>query len=202
MGKMLEDSQIGVDLCHDPGAANLQDDRRAAGERGPMYLRDRGSGVGFALKIGKHFKRGPTERLFDLRQELVEWHRRNLAVQPVELTGPRRRQKVLSCREHLTQLDEGGPELLQGESGALLRFEMRNFTGLSPLQDLAGALEQRGDAGATHDVAEPMANEDRADLPQAGQLAGHTEYPGDHCSPGDHSNYVGEPIYVLFFASD
>ena len=51
--------------------------------------------------------------------------------------------------------------------------------------DLAGALEQRRDAGATHEVAEPVANEDRADLPQAGQLAGRTEHPGDNCSPSE-----------------
>src|SRR5215475_5779560 len=65
-----------------------------------------------------------------------------MAVQPVEFIGPRRRQKIFSCREDLPQLDEGRPELLQGEPGALLRFEMRDFTGLSPLQYLAGALEQ------------------------------------------------------------
>src|SRR5262245_42297155 len=149
---MLQDSQIGVDLCHDSGATYLQDYRRAAGERGPMYLRDRGSGIGFALKIGKHFGGRPAERLFDLRQEVVERYRRHMTVQPVEFIGPRRRQKVFSCREDLTQLDEGRPELLQGEPGALLRFEMRDFTGLSPLQYLAGALEQRRDAGPTHEL--------------------------------------------------
>src|ERR1700730_13938046 len=179
-GKMFEDPQVGGDLWRDSGAANLQDYRRAAGKGGPVYLRDRGGGVGFALKIGKPLNRRPTERLFDLRQKIVERHRRHLAVQPVELIGPRRRQKVLSCREHLAQLDEGGPEFLQGELGALLRLEMRDFTGPSPLQYLAGALEQRRDAGATHEVAEAMANEDRADLPQAGQLAGRTEHLGDH----------------------
>src|SRR5258707_8892242 len=45
---------------------------------------------------------------------------------------------------------------------------------------LSGALEQRNDAGATHEVAEPMPHEDRADLAQAWQLAGHAEQPGDH----------------------
>ena len=52
MGKMFEDSKIGVDLCHDSGTANLQDDRRATAKRGPMYLRDRGGGVGLGIKIG------------------------------------------------------------------------------------------------------------------------------------------------------
>ena len=39
MGKVLEDSEISVDLCLDSGAANL-DHWRAAGEFGPVYLRD------------------------------------------------------------------------------------------------------------------------------------------------------------------
>jgi len=47
--------------------------------------------------------------------------------------------------------------LLQGEPGTLLRFEMRDFTCLSPLQYLAGTFEQRGYAGLTHDVAETYA---------------------------------------------
>jgi hypothetical protein len=57
---------------------------------------------------------------------------------------------------------------------------MRDFTGFPPLQYLSGTLEQRSDAGATHEVAEPMPHEDRADLTQAGQLASRSEQPGDH----------------------
>ena len=57
---------------------------------------------------------------------------------------------------------------------------MRDFTGFPPVQYLSGVLEQRSDAGATHEVAEPMPHEDRADLTQAWQLAGRTEQPGDH----------------------
>ena len=81
--------------------------------------------------------------------------------------------------------------MLEGEPGALLRFEISDFGGLSPLQDLTGALEQRGDAGATHDIPEAVTNEDRADLSRAWQLAGHTEHPEHHCMP-----------YVPLFASD
>ena len=39
-GKALEDSEISVDLCLDSGTANFQDHWRAAGEFGPVYLRD------------------------------------------------------------------------------------------------------------------------------------------------------------------
>src|SRR5262249_7704645 len=109
-----------------------------------------------------------------------ERYRCNLAVEPVELIGPCRRQEVLPGREHLAQLDEGRPELLQGEPGTLLRFEMRDFTRLSPLQYLAGAFDQRGAAGLAHHVAQAMANEDGADLSQTGELADRTEPPGPH----------------------
>jgi hypothetical protein len=101
-------------------------------------------------------------------------------VQLGEFSGPRRRQKVLSCREQLAEFYEGRPELLEREPRALMRFETGDFTGFTPLQHLPGLLEQRSDAGATHEVAEPMPHEDRADLTQAWQLAGRTEQPGDH----------------------
>jgi hypothetical protein len=48
------------------------------------------------------------------------------------------------------------------------------------LQYVSRVLEQRSNAGATHEVAEPMPHEDRADLTQAWQLARRTEQPGDH----------------------
>ena len=113
-----------------------------------------------------------------------------MAVQPGEFSGPSRRQKVLSCREHLAEFYECRPKLLEREPRALLRFEMRDFTGFAPLQYLPGVLEQRSDAGATHKVSEPMPHEDRADLTEAWQLAGRTEQPGDH-----------ELSYLSFFAS-
>jgi hypothetical protein len=62
----------------------------------------------------------------------------------------------------------------------LLRLEMRDFTSFGPLQYSSGALEQRSHAGATHEVAEAVPYEDRADLTQAWQLAGSTEHPRDH----------------------
>jgi hypothetical protein len=40
MRNAIEDSEIGVDLCLDSGTPNLQDHWRAAGEFGPVYLRD------------------------------------------------------------------------------------------------------------------------------------------------------------------
>ena len=86
LGKVLEDFEIGVDLGLDTGAADLEDHRRAAGELGPMHLRDRGGGIGLTLEIDKHFERRPAERLFELRQKIIERNRRHVAVQPLELS--------------------------------------------------------------------------------------------------------------------
>ena len=40
MRKAIEESEISVDLCLDPGTPNLQDHWRATSKFGPVYLRD------------------------------------------------------------------------------------------------------------------------------------------------------------------
>ena len=183
LSKVAEDSEIGVDFRLDAGAADLQDHRNAAGKPGAVHLRDRGGGVGFALEGVEHLERRAAERRLDLRQQLVERHRRDPAVQPVELGGPGRRQQVLAHREHLAELDEGRPQLLEREPHALLRFEMRDVAAVAPVQDLAGTLEHGRDAGAPHQVAKPMPDQDRADLAQAWQVADRTEHAPHHGRP-------------------
>src|SRR5262249_8460359 len=105
-----------------------------------------------------------------------------MAMQLIELARPSGRQKVLSSREHLPKFYEGRPELLEGELCAFGQLEMRDLARFSPLQNLAGALEQGSDPGATYEISEPMPHEDRADLAQAWQLAGGAEQPEDHAS--------------------
>ena len=51
-----------------------------------------------------------------------------------------------------------GPSSSSASPHPLLRLEMRDVAGFSPVQYLSGALEQRGDSCATHEVAEPMPN--------------------------------------------
>src|SRR5262249_40406012 len=180
MRKAIEESEISVDLCLDPRTPNLQDHWRAAGELGPVYLRNRGGSVGFALNVGEYFERRAAKRLFNLRQEIIERNWRHVAVQPGQLSCPNRRQQILPCREHLAKLYEGWSELLECEPRALLHLKMRDFAGFPPVQYMPGVLEQRRDASATHEVSEAMPHEDHADLTQARQLTGRAEQPGDH----------------------
>ena len=128
----------------------------------------------------KHLEGRAAERLLDLRQELVEGDRRHLVMQFCEFGGPRRRQQVLPRREHLAEFDEGRPEFLERKPDALLRFKMSDFARFAPMQDLAGALEQRDDAGATHDIPQPMPDQDRADLAQAWQVPDRAGDAPDH----------------------
>jgi hypothetical protein len=62
----------------------------------------------------------------------------------------------------------------------LRRLEAHGLGGLSPVQDLPRSLEQRGDAGAPHEITEAVPDEHRADFAEAWQVANHTEWPPSH----------------------
>src|SRR5262245_33160613 len=158
MGKMLEDAQIGVDFRCDAGSANLQDDRRPTGERGPMYLGNRGGGVGLAFQTGKHLKRRAAERQLDLRQQIIERHRSHLAKQLVELSSPLGWQNSFPGRADLARLDEGAAPSRLCKPRARLRFQISACGGLAPLRGLTGAPEQCPTASATHDTPQSVAN--------------------------------------------
>ena len=59
---------------------------------------------------------------------------------------------------------------------------MGDLARFAPVQDLTGALEQGGNAGAPHHIAEPVPDQDRADLAQAGQVANSAGDTPDHAS--------------------
>jgi len=101
---------------------------------------------------------GAAERLFDLRQEIVERHRRHVAVQLGEFSGPRRRQKVLSCREQLAEFYEGRPELLKTRASRAAAAREARLHWLSPpLQYVPRACSSSVAMPARrHEVAEPM----------------------------------------------
>ena len=180
VSQVRENSEIRMDLRLDAGAADLQDHSRPVRKFRPVHLCDRGRREGLAFKVVEHLEGRAAERLLDLRHELVEGDRRHLVMQFSEFGGPRRRQQVLPRREHLAEFDEGRPEFLERKPDALLRFKMSDVARFAPMQDLAGALEQRDDAGATHHIAQPMPDQDRADLAQAWQVPDRAGDAPDH----------------------
>ena len=147
-----------------------------------------------ALKVAKHVKGGAAERLLDLGQELVEGDWRHVAVQLREFGRPCWRQEVLSCRKHLAELDKGRSKLLEREPQTLLRFEMGQITAIAPLKNLSSAFEQTGSARAAHEIAKPMAYEDRAYLTQTGQVADRIKHGlliSLCSSSSDHAPFLG-----------
>jgi hypothetical protein len=129
MGKTLKDAQIGVDFRCDAGSANLQDDRRPTGERGPMYLGTRGGGVGLAFQTSKHLKRRAAERQLDLRQQIIGRHGSHLAKQLVELSSPLGWQEIFPGREYLAQLD-GISSARIGRNGPSAKLRYQRSTAL------------------------------------------------------------------------
>ena len=82
----------------------------------------------------------------------------------------RLREDVRARGEQLAELDEGRAELLERHAHALRRLEGDGFGDRAAVQDLPGALEHAGDADALHEVAQAVADEDRADRMQARQV--------------------------------
>src|SRR6185295_7988753 len=132
------------------------------------------------IEIAKHLEWRAPERALQLRQQLVEGHRRDLRLQLLELDDPARREEIHARRHYLPQLDEGGSELLERHADALRRIELEYVAGLAPLQDAARALEHPGDADPLHEVAEAVPDQDRGDLVQTRQLAHHAEGRAQH----------------------
>ena len=71
-------------------------------------------------------------------------------------------------------------KFLAGESNTLRWLKMSDLTRFAPVQDLTGAFEQGGNAGAPHHIAEPVPDQNRADLTQAVQVADCTGDTPDH----------------------
>ena len=84
--------------------------------------------------------------------------------------------------------------LLEREPQTLLRFEMGQITAIAPLKNLSSALEQTSSARAAHEIAKPVAYEDRAYLTQTRQVADRIKHasPISLCSPSsDHAPFLG-----------
>ena len=172
--EMRQQPQVGLYLGFDTRAADLQHDCAAVVQPRAMHLRDGGGSRRLPFEIDEGFRVRRAERPLDHRQDLFERHRRRVAAQAREFRGPLRWEQILAHREHLPQLDEGGAELFEGETQALLRLELRTARDLAPKEHFAGALEERRDAEPPHEIAESVADEYQADLVQARQVPHRT----------------------------
>ena len=145
-----------------------------------MHLRDRRRPERPRVELAEHLERRAAERALELGQEVVERDRRDLALQLLELGDPGRREEVDPRRHHLAELDERRPELLEREPHALRRLEADRLDLRAPAEDLAGALEDVGDADPADEVAEAVPDEDRGDLVQAREVPHHPDGLAQH----------------------
>ena len=102
-GEVPEQPQVGFDLRANAGAADLQHDLRAVLQPGAMHLRDRGRAVRARLEVDEDLERRSPERARQFRQQLLERHRRDVAVQLLEFRDPLGREQVDARREHLAR---------------------------------------------------------------------------------------------------
>ena len=173
--EVRKQAHVGLDLGFDARTANLQHDLAAVEQPCPMHLGDRCGTGRFAFKVDEYLGGRPAERSFDDRQDLLERHGRDAGVQARQFFGPLGRQQILARRQHLAELDEGGAELLEGQSQAVLRLEPGAAGRLAPMQHGACALEEGDDSDPAHEVAEPVPNEHQGDLVQARQISHHAQ---------------------------
>src|SRR5262245_9305141 len=120
VGKVVKKPQVRCNLGRNAGTSDLEDDRRAARQFGPVHLRNRGCGMRLALDVGKHVEGRSAKRLFYLRQQLNEGNRCDFAVQSLKLGDPARRKQIWPCRQHLAELHKRRPKILERAPEALL----------------------------------------------------------------------------------
>src|SRR5690606_41021241 len=92
--------------------------------------------------------------------DLVIGNGRSAVLQLAELRDPFGLEQVDAARQHLPELDEAGPELLEGASHPRRGAELRMLGGGAPVQRETRAFERAAQPDPAHDVAEAVADED------------------------------------------
>src|SRR5262245_8144305 len=144
VGKVVKKPQVRCNLGRNAGTSDLEDDRRAARQFGPVHLRNRGCSMRLALDVGKHVEGRSAKRLFYLRQQLSEGNRCDFAVPSLKLGDPARRKQIWPCRQHLAELDKRRPKILERAPEALLWHNFARLAGFAQVQNLPGPLKHGG----------------------------------------------------------
>jgi hypothetical protein len=147
-----------------------------------VHLRDGGGRQRLDVEAFEHRLGLVAQVLAQLRSQVVDRHRRHVAVQARELGDPVGAEQVGAAGEDLTQLHEGGAELLDGQARLHRRFEPRQVGGMVAVQGVAGALQCVGQAEPAHRVAEAVARQDAGDLVQSSQVTGRPQRLDQHVS--------------------
>jgi hypothetical protein len=107
------DVQVALDHRADPGPLHLHGHLGAGPQAGGVHLGDGGRRQRLAVEPGEHLVDRPAELGGEHLLHLPPWRRGGLVPQAAQLVGELRGEQVGSGRQHLTELHEGDPALVQ-----------------------------------------------------------------------------------------
>jgi|GEM_PF-4047903 len=111
--KPPEKSQVGIDNSGHAWPPDLNDHIFTGLQRCRMNLRDRGCGDRSPVKAGKNLLRRSSQILKQNGCDIFVGLRCYVILQSCQGAGPFRSEKIVACRQNLTQLDGDGPKILQ-----------------------------------------------------------------------------------------
>jgi hypothetical protein len=132
-----------------------------------MHLCDARGGQGHVLEGLVDFGQGRAQCILDALTDGQRGHGRDVVEQLLELRHHVCREHVGACGRDLSQLDEGGAEILQHVANA--RTDRAGDTRLA--QRVVGALAATPQSESSHYFAEPVACEHLRDVPHTPQVA-------------------------------
>ena len=148
-----------------------------------MHLADRRRREGRAIEAREHEVEILAPGLVQDLVDLVGRHRRHRVLELPELGDQRRRQQVGARRRDLAELDERGAEILEHAA----QPDRERIRRRDPLDHGDRRADQRQ---ATHQLAEPVLDEHRADLGEAlrGPVGAHE---------ADHDARIPAPVAAV-----
>jgi hypothetical protein len=113
-GQAGHDVQVALDRGLDPGPLDLDRDLGPGPQPGRVHLGDRGGGQGPPVEVGEQLGDRPAQLGHEDLLDLVPGGRGDVVLEPSQLVHDLPREQVRAGGQHLAELDEGDPGLLQG----------------------------------------------------------------------------------------
>jgi hypothetical protein len=112
-GQAGHDVQVALDHRPDPGALDLDRHLRPGPQPGRVHLGDRGGGQRLPVEVGEHLVDRPAQVGRQHLLDLLPGGRGDVVLESLQLLDDLGGEQVRAGGQHLTELDEGDPGLLQ-----------------------------------------------------------------------------------------
>ena len=166
--RLVEETQVGLDLLRRARPLHLDRDDVAVREHCAVDLADRGRGQRLAVELEEEALDRLAELLADDALDLLVRERAHVVLEPAQLGDDVRRQHVGPHREELAELDEGRAELVEELAQVLAALRRR---ALDDPRAVPAAREKVGQLVALEEVAEAVPDGDLGDLRQPAEVA-------------------------------